>query len=1037
SWTFPPTTRFACPALYLSNPSSGSQEGESRYVFVVLDQDKGIIPTKTQRNGDTQGGGGKIVWRFRDKGVDSLEVGDSKQVYNIDRSIFGIEGLTPAASNTTTTSLNDVEQQNQALQAQPQSLVLVVYTNVGKQENKVGLRNIDMEIVSEDQTSKPKSQKTNVDVGREQTLWYQITKISDIQKSARSKLMLDKSSSVLGNVSRKNNSLSSKSNPGDGDGYLVTVVTKFQESSDAVTASSSSDSGSGEVYKVSFYLVKTSATPSPSTKFLYEMYLPVEAQPSTFAFNANTATLYTIESANNSLVGYDCEKEFAKQDVNVVAITKSSLCLNNFNVRSFGYLSNISMYEVSKTHMLIIGHQKRQQQQSSASKNGRSPKFVAILWDVEFGVVLSESEIAISQELLDIAGQENAIVSCDVGILGRDGDDDDSVQCLVTIGITSTTSSGSNADDQNGVDSPKKSLLTKKERRKSGKKSKNDDVTGGGIISNVRSGSGSGNSSNHTQQLTWNCSVMLVNVYVPQTTLIQAMGLMEITSKYIRQPSSTVAATTDQQLISVDHNDTPFGYQIIVNQMLDKRNVANIESIIEETRRNARKVESKYIQKFADKEITPDGPEFVKVFLEYISSNSLGGDNSSPVPSTNMIKTIVCDRCFKLNDQQQQPLANKNSTKGGDLLWFSKVLEILFKKQFISNMVVASSYSSSVPSPPPPHHHHQQQDGSSGGGVGILPNLWKIGGLQALPLITLAIEQVTDIPESDMVDVLSSVLEFDGIIVSSSPAPPTITNNNNNNNNGPGQIQKVDDALRFISRLIEIPVNESLIRHALTTRLNSDKAQTLALILLGWLSKLAKTETPKFIVQAIDRSVGGEPLHSVTTATTGAGEETFDQFKLVTASVENKRGDDERILLPALESVLGFISLLLDGHMSMWILTPACHPMIRALNKILNQIKRDAKVMETMRPALEPFYQNWKIKKNVQRQRKLEEVNKLMGLDEVMTSEGLTQLEEARKKDDGKMVAGSSGYHHHHTTARYWESMQQLDKYRVEIVHWK
>ncbi|KAJ1879690.1 hypothetical protein LPJ71_010676, partial [Coemansia sp. S17] len=82
SWTFPANVRFACPAKYLAK-----QDGDSdSYVYVVLDTADGIS-SKDQ---------GAVVWRWTDRGIDSVGL-DDKISTTLSAPIFSLEpGVTTA-----------------------------------------------------------------------------------------------------------------------------------------------------------------------------------------------------------------------------------------------------------------------------------------------------------------------------------------------------------------------------------------------------------------------------------------------------------------------------------------------------------------------------------------------------------------------------------------------------------------------------------------------------------------------------------------------------------------------------------------------------------------------------------------------------------------------------------------------------------------------------------------------------------------------------------------------------------------------------
>ncbi|KAJ1676085.1 hypothetical protein EV182_008920, partial [Spiromyces aspiralis] len=134
---------------------------------------------------------------------------------------------------------------------------------------------------------------------------------------------------------------------------------------------------------------------------------------------------------------------------------------------------------------------------------------------------------------------------------------------------------------------------------------------------------------------------------------------------------------------------------------------------LESAREEAIQAETRAIAALSDPVTIPDGKEFVKAFNELV-----GSDWQAKLTPSLALVSVICCRCFAA----QESRAKKDTQT--EPLWFAPVLRHLIESQHISNSMVEAP--------------------------GLLPSLWTSGGMDAISLINLALENVTDIPEADM-----------------------------------------------------------------------------------------------------------------------------------------------------------------------------------------------------------------------------------------------------------------------------------------------
>ncbi|KAI9501601.1 hypothetical protein BX070DRAFT_228110 [Coemansia spiralis] len=127
---------------------------------------------------------------------------------------------------------------------------------------------------------------------------------------------------------------------------------------------------------------------------------------------------------------------------------------------------------------------------------------------------------------------------------------------------------------------------------------------------------------------------------------------------------------------------------------------------------------------------------------------------------------------------------------------------------------------------------------------------------------------------------------------------------------------------------------------------------------------------------------------------------------------------------PELRVIVDFVSLLLDAHMTN-ILLSAEIAVDEAL-AISDQFR-------LLRIGLLPFHSAWKKQQDERAAKDIAKQREILGLDEVVLKNGTTrsQAERQRQIQPNAKCAQGTG-----SVGTYWEQVQKLEKYRVEVMHW-
>ncbi|KAJ1822200.1 hypothetical protein LPJ56_000936 [Coemansia sp. RSA 2599] len=137
---------------------------------------------------------------------------------------------------------------------------------------------------------------------------------------------------------------------------------------------------------------------------------------------------------------------------------------------------------------------------------------------------------------------------------------------------------------------------------------------------------------------------------------------------------------------------------------------------------------------------------------------------------------------------------------------------------------------------------------------------------------------------------------------------------------------------------------------------------------------------------------------------------------------------------PTLDQVVEFVSSVLDAHNSKLVLTDELHGLVGQLKEATEAALSVSEQLKLLRGGLLPFHSLWEKQQKERAAQELAQQKVELGLDEVVMPNGMTRSQAERKADirpNAKIAqgAGSSG--------TYWERVQKHEKYRVEVMHWE
>ncbi|KAJ2819782.1 hypothetical protein FBU31_005414, partial [Coemansia sp. 'formosensis'] len=447
-----------------------------------------------------------------------------------------------------------------------------------------------------------------------------------------------------------------------------------------------------------------------------------------------------------------------------------------------------------------------------------------------------------------------------------------------------------------------------------------------------------------------------------------------------------------------------------------------------------------------------DGDQYTQLFMDHIGVKNVSGglaDDEHPTWISAHLMTSVMRRCFA------EPLGLSRSSQLP--LFAPRVIEFM-----LTNCGLCNTHA---PAP------------------GLLPHLLARVDLKgnavlssdpAWILVNIALRRCPDLPESHVADALKLQLDhYDAHIGELFVASPDASMTSDD------ATDRVSaDIISTVSAITSITANDDLMRLALS-RLSLEHVACVVRLLViwlnGWASLGANVEiaaSAKFAAAA-DLDLGGldgddedhsdaDAIKRVIAEANGllapshegvpAVDESLTVFT-VPALVDSEGKEPGATLVrtftkkwapaldlpsqlvgaPELGQVVDFVSLVLDAHISNIMLSTNYRGLIKQLTRATNDALAISDQLKLLRIGLIPFHLVWETQREERAANDLAKQRRDLGLDEVVLANGMTKTQAERQKEiqpNAKCAqgAGSSG--------TYWERVQKLEKYRVEVMHW-
>ncbi|KAJ1885695.1 hypothetical protein LPJ66_009995 [Kickxella alabastrina] len=136
---------------------------------------------------------------------------------------------------------------------------------------------------------------------------------------------------------------------------------------------------------------------------------------------------------------------------------------------------------------------------------------------------------------------------------------------------------------------------------------------------------------------------------------------------------------------------------------------------------------------------------------------------------------------------------------------------------------------------------------------------------------------------------------------------------------------------------------------------------------------------------------------------------------------------------PTLDQVVDFAASILDAHISSILLSDELRSLVGQLKAASDAALSISDQLKLLRASLLPFYAEWEKQQQERIANELAHQKVQLGLDEEVMPNGTTRSQVERQngvQPDARVTQGAG------PAGRYWERVQNLEKYRVEVMNW-
>ncbi|KAJ1741640.1 hypothetical protein LPJ78_002913 [Coemansia sp. RSA 989] len=575
--------------------------------------------------------------------------------------------------------------------------------------------------------------------------------------------------------------------------------------------------------------------------------------------------------------------------------------------------------------------------------------------------------------------------------------------------------------------------------------------------------------SNRTKgRVSWDVKMFVASAFLPPVTLLASLRLQN-NAKYYVDPEKQLEHSRNVHSSNILLHEEQeqglgvlrSGWEAVVDgtaaEISASVGVDTVEAFvnISKKREDTQNEENEVLLALANVSDTINGDQYTQLFMDHIGVK-LTPDTAVESYGATWISahlmTTVMRRCFA------EPLGMSRSSQLP--LYAPKVVEFM--------LINCGLCNSHAPSPGLLQHLLARVDRK---GCKVLASD------QAWNLVNIALRRCPDLPEQQVVEVLKFQLShyadyvdqlFDLALIEAEDRMQVQDTTN----------LIAADVMRTVSAVSSVAGSEDMLRLALAS-LPLNHAACVLRLLINWMRawtqvganvELAASE--KFVqptTASLAHRLGSAgskdnmvlisetiaqanpPSAPVSHDTTPAVDATLTAFKVPQvppADTENGASivrvftrkwaptlvlPENLVGAPELKQIVQLATLVLDAHLSNILLSSEFSTLIAQLTEASDQALAISEQLRLLRIGLVPFHMAWQKQQDKRVADDLAEQKQALGLDEVVLLNGMTRSQAERKSEAQPNAKCSQGAG---PSGTYWERIQKLEKYRVEVMHW-
>ncbi|KAJ1735621.1 hypothetical protein LPJ61_000459 [Coemansia biformis] len=768
----------------------------------------------------------------------------------------------------------------------------------------------------------------------------------------------------------------------------------------------------------------------------------LDAQPLACAFDADTGTMAMLTEAG-TYVHFSLSTGSSALDDAIVLERTKAVVLRGFVpcagsatpggvlVPSLLTQSRLTMAALTEKYVAIAGTH------SVVSHASKGPyESVLTIWDLQYGCLHAEQPLELPASWLQGAskGQPLPRLTYQIQPLGArlSAGGAASEQLALAVTVAHTADAHASLDGDAGAASTR--------ARKRGKRAPEAGVS-------------------------WGVKTFVASAFLPQLTLLASLRLQNNPRYFVDpeeqasrarnvHPSNVLLHEEQEQGLGVLRS----GWEAVVDGTAAKKaGVDTVEAFLQisKKREDAQSEENEVLLALANVSDTIDSNQYTKLFMEHIgvtaAPDAPAGDRGDTWISAHLMTTVM-RRCFA------EPLGVSRSARLP--LFAPRVVEFMLTSCGLCN--------AHAPAPGLLKHLLARVDAK---GRAVL------AGHPAWELVCTALRRCPDLPESQVVDVLRFQLghyeaHVDKLFCLSRPADECA---------GDATREIAADIMRTVSAIASTAGSDDMLRLALADMPLNHVACVIRLLIIwmrGWAAMGASVEmaasagfaqaastalaqqdtadadgagrpaaSPVTEAIACASSSRVAPVHNAAPAidasltifkaprepprTDGAGASIVRVFTRKWAPALSL--SDELIGAPELGSVVDLATLMVDAHLSSILLSAEFSRLVAQLTEASDMALQISDQLKLLRIGLAPFHAAWEKQQERRVADDRAQQMQALGLDEVVLLNGTTRSQAERQSDAAPNARCAQGTG---PAGTYWERIQKLEKYRVEVMHW-